>query len=105
MRKLSIICATVGAIALTGLVTAAPAAARSGWGPGFAGGLVGGAIVGGAASSAYDYAPGPGYGVGGYESEYGVRGYGSYGHPYRTFGTYDESQHGGQPSYGRPLGE
>ena len=99
MKSLAIVCATVGALALSGIATAVPAQAR-GFGPGFAGGLVAGALVGGAASSAYAYAPSPGYGYGyGWEPGYYARSSG----PYETFGVYDESQHGGQPSYSRPL--
>lgn len=100
MKSLTIVSAAVGALALGGLVTAVPAQAR-GFGPGFAGGLVAGAIVGGAVSSAYAYAPGPGYAYGGYGWEPGY--YARSSQPYETFGVYDESQHGGQPSYSRPL--
>jgi hypothetical protein len=95
----------LGALALAGTAATAPAQARD-FHPGFAGGVIAGALVAGAASSAYAYAPGPGYGYGyGYVDEgypgpvYGGRGRG----PYQTFGVYDESAHGGQPSYTRPL--
>lgn len=97
----------IGAVALAAVATTMPAEARN-FRSGLAGGLVAGAIIGGAASSAYAYAPGPGYGYEGYDGYdgYGVSpGYGvrRSGTPYRTFGVYDESQHGGQPSYTQPL--
>jgi hypothetical protein len=103
MKRSSVICATVGALALAG-IAAMPAQAR-GFGPGLAGALVGGAIVAGAASSAYAYGPDPGY----YDSYAYDAGPGYYGAPYsrryngNTYGGYDESQHGGQPSYSRPF--
>jgi hypothetical protein len=104
MKRSSAIFATVGALALAGIATTLPAQAR-GFGPGLAGAVVGGAIVAGAASSAYAYGPGPGY----YDSYAYDAGPGYYGAPYgrryngNTYGGYDESQHGGQPSYSRPY--
>lgn len=94
--------AIIGVVAVAGLATTMPAQARH-FRPGFAGGLVAGALVAGAASSAYAYAPGPGYAYGGYGwgPGYDARDGGAY----RNYGVYDESQHGGQPSYTRPLGD
>lgn len=104
MRSSARVCATVGALALTGLATTMPAQARH-FGPAFAGGLIAGALVAGAASSAYAYAPGPGYGYAyGYEPAPGYY-HARREHPYRTYGVYDESQHGGQPSYTSPSGD
>ena len=100
MKTSSIICTTVGALALTAVATTMPAEARHGFEPGLAGGVIAGALVAGAASSAYAYGPGLGYVYGGYESEPGY--YAPYGHPYETYGAYNESQHGGQPSYSQP---
>ncbi|MDA9435825.1 hypothetical protein [Bradyrhizobium sp. CCBAU 51627] len=110
MRSSARICATVGALALTGIATTVPAQARH-FGPGFAGGLIAGALLAGAASSAYAYAPGPDYGyapdpdyVYAYAPAPGYY-FGRREHPYRTYGVYDESQHGGQPSYSSPTGD
>ena len=104
MRLSAVLCGTVGALALAGLATTVPAQARD-FGPAFAGGVVAGALAAGAASSAYAYAPGPGYAYEGYAYEgYAPGYYARNGRPYQTFGVYDESQHGGQPSYSRPLG-
>lgn len=102
MKSPAIICASIGALALATIAATAPVQAR-GFGRAFVGGAVAGAVLAGAASSAYAYAPGPGYA---YES-YGWRPgyYGRYGHPYETYGVYDESQHGGEPSYTRPFGD
>jgi hypothetical protein len=106
MKGSSVICATVGALALAGIATTMPAEARGGFGPGLAGAAVGGAIVAGAASSAYAYGPGPAYAYDSYDYDGGP---GYYGAPYggrysrNTYGSYDESQHGGQPSYSRPY--
>ncbi|GGI34305.1 hypothetical protein [Bradyrhizobium guangdongense] len=110
MRSSALVCATVGALALTGIATTAPAQARH-FGPAFAGGLIAGALVAGAASSAYAYAPGPGYAYDdGPAYTYGYASAPGYyiprrEHPYRTYGVYDESQHGGQPSYTSPTGD
>jgi hypothetical protein len=104
MKRSSVICATVGALALAAISTTMPAQARGGFGPGLAGAAIGGAIVAGAASSAYAYGPGPAYAYDSYDS-----GPAYYGAPYsrryngNTYGGYDESQHGGQPSYTRPY--
>jgi hypothetical protein len=98
MKPSAIISATIGAVALTGLAMTMPAQAR-GFGPAIAGGVIAGGLVAGAATSAYAYDTGP------YAYDGGRVYYEHRGHPYRTFGTYDESQHGGQPSYSRPLGE
>ena len=105
MKSSAILCAAAGALALGGVATTSPAQAR-GFGPAFAGGVVAGALVAGAASSAYAYAPGPGYAYDGYAYEgYAPGYYARSGRPYQTYGVYDESQHGGQPSYSRPLGD
>jgi hypothetical protein len=103
MKRSSVICATVGALALAAISTTMPAQARGGFGPGLAGAAIGGAIVAGAASSAYAYGPGYAYDSYAYDS-----GPGYYGAPHgrysrNTYGGYDESQHGGQPSYTRPY--
>ena len=45
MRKLALIAATVGSLAVSAV--AAPAEARGGFGPGLAGGLIAGAVIGG----------------------------------------------------------
>ena len=110
MKRSAIIFATVGALILTGVASTRPAEARRGFGPGLAGGLIAGALIAGAASSAYAWAPGdtgPVYGYDGYEggpAYYGGPGYyrgpAPYGHYYGG-GGYDQSQHGGQPYYGR----
>ena len=105
MKRSFAICATVGALALAAISTTMPAQARGGFGPGLAGAAIGGAIVAGAASSAYAYAPGPGYAYDSYAYDNGP---GYYGAPHgrysrNTYGSYDESQHGGQPSYSRPY--
>ncbi|MCK1393682.1 hypothetical protein [Bradyrhizobium sp. 1] len=103
MKASGLICTTVGTLAAIGMATTVPAQARH-WGPGFVGGLAAGALIAGAASSAYAYAPGPGYA---YDS-YAYDGYGPgprwdrRNRAYETYGVYDESQHGGQPSYVRP---
>lgn len=55
MRKLALIAATAGSLALSAV--AAPAEARGGFGPGLAGGLIAGAVIGGIASNAYAYGP------------------------------------------------
>ena len=60
MKKLALIAATAGSLALSAV--AAPAEAR---GPAIAGGLIAGAVIGGIASNAYGYGPGYGY-YGGY---------------------------------------
>ena len=105
MKRSAIIFATVGALALAGIASTGPAEARRGFGPGLAGGLIAGALIAGAASSAYAYAPGyygPAYGYGG--GGYGPGYYGGsvpYGYSYGGYGGYDQSQHGGQPYYGR----
>ncbi len=99
MKRSFAICATVGALALAATSITMPAQAR-GFGPGLAGAAIGGAIVAGAASSAYGYAPGPGYAYDSYA--YGA-GPGYQGTRRNTYGSYDESQHGGQPSYSRPY--
>jgi hypothetical protein len=114
MKRSFTICATVSALALAGIATTAPASARGGFGPAIAGGVIAGALVAGAASSAYAYDAGP-YAYGGYEGgpgyyEGGPGYYAPYGRsfsrtPYGTYGVFDDSQHGGQPSYSRPLGE
>ena len=98
MKRSAIIFATVGALALTGIASTRPAEARRGFGPGLAGGLIAGAVIAGAASAAYAWAPeGPVYGYGGYAG-----GPVYYGVPYGySYGGYDQSRHGGQPSYGR----
>ena len=70
MRKLALIAATAGSLALSAV--AAPAEARGGFGPGLAGGLIAGAVIGGIASNAYAYGP---YG---YYGGYGPRYYGGY---------------------------
>lgn len=109
MIKSRLVYATVGALALAGVATL-PAEAR-GLGPAIAGAAIGGAIIAGAASSAYAYAPGPayvdpGYGYGAYDAYDGPGYYApAYGRHYgrNAYGTYDESQHGGQPSYSRPY--
>ena len=104
MKRSFIIFATVGAVALTGIASTMPAEARGGFGPGLAGRVIAGALIAGAASSAYAWAPGPGYGgpgpgYGAYGSYEGGPGYyAPYGYSY---GGYDQSQHGGQPYYGR----
>lgn len=102
MRSIAMICTTAAALTLTGAATMMPAQARH-LGPGFVGGAIAGAAVAGAAASAYAYAPGPAYGYGeayGYEPAPGT--YGRREHPYRSYGVYDESEHGGQPSYTQP---
>ena len=71
MKKLALIAATAGSLAVSAV--AAPAEARGGFGPGLAGGLIAGAVIGGIASNAYGY--GPGYG---YYGGYGPRYYGGY---------------------------
>jgi hypothetical protein len=105
--KRSSIFATVGALALAGIASTMPAQARGGFGPGLAGGVIAGAVIAGAASSAYAWAPGPGYGgpgpgyaaYGSYDSYEGGPGYyAPYGYSY---GGYDQSRHGGQPYYER----
>ena len=63
MKKLALIAATAGSLAVSAV--AAPAEARGGFGPGLAGGLIAGAVIGGIASNAYGYGPGYGY-YGGY---------------------------------------
>jgi len=103
MKASGLICTTVGALAAIGMATTVPAQARH-WGPGLVGGLAAGALIAGAASSAYAYAPGPGYA---YDDGYAYNGYGpgyrwGRNRAYETYGVYDESQHGGQPSYVRP---
>jgi hypothetical protein len=107
MKKLTIVLATAGALALTAIASTGPAEARGGFGPALAGGLIAGAVIGGLASSAYAWAPGPGpaYGYyGGYVGGPGYyggpvyEGYTPYGYPY---GGYDQSQHGGEPYYGQ----
>jgi hypothetical protein len=104
MKSLAIACATVGTLALSGIATTMPAQARH-FGPGFAGGLIAGALVAGAASSAYAYGPGYAYYGDGpvYDGPvyygYGPGYYGRYRHPYQSYGVYNDSQHGGQPSY------
>jgi hypothetical protein len=74
MRKITMVFATAGAIALIATAAPRPAEAhwRGGFGPGLAGGLIAGAVIGGIASSAYAY--GPGYGYAGYAPAY----YGGY---------------------------
>ncbi|MBW7970030.1 hypothetical protein [Bradyrhizobium sp. BR 10289] len=109
MKATAIICTTVGALAAIGMATTMPAQARHwgpGWGPGLAGGLIAGAAIGAAASSAYAYAPGPGYATDdGYAYGGYAPGYHRWGRnrAYETYGVYDESQHGGQPSSERPY--
>jgi hypothetical protein len=108
MKRSAIVFATVGALALTGIASTRPAEARRGFGPGLAGGLIAGALIAGAASTAYAWAPGEpgpvyGYGGPGYYAGPGYYGapvpYGYYGYSYGRYG--DQSQHGGQPYYGR----
>ena len=71
MRKLALIAATAGSLAVSAV--AAPAGARGGFGPGLAGGLIAGAVrICGIASNAY------GYGPYGYYGGYGPRYYGGY---------------------------
>jgi hypothetical protein len=100
MKRSSIICAAIGALALTGIATTMPAQAR-GLGRAIAGGVIGGAIIAGAASSAYAYDGGPAYAYDSYDAP-GY--YAPHARRYNgnTYGGYDESQHGGQPSYSRP---
>ncbi|MEO6840810.1 MAG: hypothetical protein ABI192_08595 [Bradyrhizobium sp.] len=100
MKRSSAIFATVGALALAGIAFTMPAEARGGFGPGIVGGVIAGAAVAGAASSAYAWAPGPGYGpaYGAYDSYQGGPGY--YARYGNSYGGYDQSQHGGQPDYG-----
>jgi hypothetical protein len=106
MKKTAIIFATIGALALTGIASTRPAEARRGFGPGLAGGLIAGALIAGAASSAYAWAPGPGYGpdYGAYNNYEGGpdydRGPVPYGYSYGGYGG-DQSRHGGQPYYGQ----
>jgi hypothetical protein len=89
-----------------------PAQAR-GLGPAIAGAAIGGAIIAGAAaSSAYAYGPGPyaydsgpAYAYDSYAYDAGPGYYAPY-EPHRynrnTYGTWDQSAHGGQPTYTRP---
>jgi len=104
MKRSFVTCATVGALALAAVATTMPAQAR-GFGPAIAGAAVGGAIAAGVASSAYAYGPGPAYDA--YDSyDAGPIYYGApYGGRYNrnTYGSWDESQHGGQPTYTRPY--
>jgi hypothetical protein len=101
MKKAAIVLATAGALALAGI--ASSSAEARGFGPALAGGLIAGAVVGGIASSAY--ARGPGYGY--YDSYAAAPGYyyggpSGYGPGYPApYGYGDQSQHGGQPYYGR----
>jgi hypothetical protein len=105
MKPSGIICTIVGALSVAGIATTMPAQARH-FGPGFVGGAIAGAIVAGAASSAYAYSAGPGYAYPGYAYYgYGPGYYAPDNSAHRAFGVYDDSQHGGQPSYGQPLGE
>lgn len=101
MKKTAMVFAAVGALAVAGIATTKPAEARHGFGPGPIGGAIAGAAIAGAASAAYAYAPGPDYGYDdGYEGRPGYYGRGApYGYSYSGYG--DQSQHGGQPYYGR----
>jgi len=102
MKRSSVIFATVGALALAGIASTMPAEARGGFGPGLVGGAIAGVAIAGAASSAYAYAPGPGYGGSGYGAYDSYQGGPGYYAPYGySRGGYDQSQHGGQPYYGR----
>jgi hypothetical protein len=112
MKRSFVTCAAVGALALAGVATTMPAQAR-GLGPAIAGAVVGGAIIAGAAaSSAYAYGPGPyaydsgpAYAYDSYAYDAGPGYYAPY-EPHRynrnTYGTWDQSAHGGQPTYSRP---
>lgn len=99
MKKSATILATVAAIGLTAVASLSPAQARHGFGPGVVGGAIAGAAIAGAASSAYAWAPGPGYDTYGYDRGPGYyRGpRAQYDHSYTSYG--DQSEHGGQPSY------
>jgi hypothetical protein len=103
MKSSALVCTAIGALALGGIATTMPAQARD-FGPALAGGLIAGALVAGALSSAYAYAPGPAYAYDGYGWGPGYYGYYGGRGPYHTYGSFDESQHGGTPSYSRPLG-
>jgi hypothetical protein len=99
MKKSAAILTTVAALALTAIASPKPAEAR-GFGRGIAGGLIAGAVVAGVASSAYAMAPEDGYyGGQSYYAGPAYRGASPYGYPYGGYG--DQSQHGGQPYYGR----
>ena len=110
MKRSFVTFAAVGALALAGVATTMPAQAR-GLGPAIAGAAVGGAIIAGAAaSSAYAYGPGPyaydnGPAYDSYAYDAGPGYYAPY-EPHRynrnTYGTWDQSAHGGQPTYTRP---
>ena len=107
MKRSLITFAAVGALALAGVATSAQARDL---GPAIAGAAVGTAIAAGVASSyAYDagpgyaYEPGPAYDAYAYDAGPGY--YAPY-QPHRynrnTYGTWDQSAHGGQPTYTRP---
>ncbi|THD70886.1 MAG: hypothetical protein E7813_06780 [Bradyrhizobium sp.] len=104
MQRSAIIFATVGALALTAIVSTGTAEARRGFRPGFPGALIAGAAIAGVASSAYAWAPGDPRPVYGYDGYVGGPGYYAGPVPYGySYGGYDESRHGGQPSYSRPY--
>jgi hypothetical protein len=92
MKRAAFILATAATLAVTAVVSPAPAEARGGFGPGLAGGLIAGALIGGIASNAYGYGPGYGYygGYGpGYDGGYAPAYYGGSGcrsslHPHPT---------------------
>jgi hypothetical protein len=110
MKRSFLTFAAVGVLALAGVATTMPAQARD-LGPAIAGAAVGTAIAAGVASSAYAYDAGPGYAYepgpayDAYAYDAGPGYYAPY-QPHRynrnTYGTWDQSAHGGQPTYTRP---
>src|ERR1700744_2253412 len=110
MKRSLLTFAAVSALALAGGATTTSAAARC-RGRGIPGAAVGTAIAAGVASSAYAYDAGPGYaydagpGYDAYAYDAGPGYYAPYEpHRYRRndYGTWDQSAHGGQPTYTRP---
>jgi hypothetical protein len=108
MKRVALIAAIGGTLAVTAVATPAPAEAR-GFGPGLAGGLIAGALIGGIAANAYGYGPGygyyggyaPGY-YGGYAPAYygGYAPYSDYGYGYRRVYRPTYAYYGGPRYYG-----
>src|ERR1700716_3836682 len=90
MKRAAFILTTAATLAVTAVVSPAPAEARGGFGPGLAGGLIAGALIGGIASNAYGYGPGYGYYGGGYAPGYYGGGYAPAYYGGYSSGDYDD---------------
>ena len=101
MKRSFVTLAAVSALALAGIASTTSAEAR-GLGPAIAGGVIAGAAVAGVAG-AYAYDAGPGYyGNDSYAYDAGPGYYEPHRYNRNTYGTWDQSAHGGQPTYTRP---